>query len=184
MAENQFSLEQEHDIQYNLVHKRLSDLIEAAPTSVVKEMALSALRAWEEAVSEDSEKGEAFALYGFPSKKVAYELVLERDIHKHEGRNPQPVTYETGPLAGRDDLYSIEVDQDPFEIAISDDFYSVPSPLNTALWQAYQVTGERFFTEDGKVKQPDNPECLRIRDGLLAATRARYVREEMDEWEE
>jgi hypothetical protein len=77
-------------------------------------------------------------------------------------------------------LYVIDVDQNPFEVALDDDFYSTPLPLNMALRQAFDVTYQRFFTKDGKMKQPDNPECRRIGQGLLSATRARYVRGEME----
>jgi hypothetical protein len=70
----------------------------------------------------------------------------------------------------------LTVDQNPFEVALDDDFYSAPLPLNMALRQAFEVTHQRFFTEDGDMKQPDNPECRRIYWGIVSAKRALHNR--------
>ncbi len=68
-------------------------------------------------------------------------------------------------------FYIIDVDQNPFEVALDneEDFYSWQLPLNMALQQAFDVTNQRFFTEDGGMKQPDNPECRRIYRGIVSA---------------
>ena len=161
------SLQQEHDIQYKRVHKHLSDIIESSPGDT-KEMFSLVLHAWEEEVLEESKANEAFALYGFPSK-TRYQLVPENRIH--EGRNPRPWTGE-GSEKVQKTLYVIDIDQNPFEV--DDDTYNTPLPLNKALKQALAVTNQRFFTEDGRMKQPTNPECRRIYQGLLAAARARH----------
>jgi len=60
----------------------------------------------------------------------------------------------------REKLYIIEVDQNPFEVAIDDDFYSVPLPLNVALGEG--VDGhppEVFYGEwrDEKARQSRMP---------------------------
>ncbi len=161
------SLQQEHDLQYNLVHKHLSEFVERASENI-QEMCSLVLHEWEEAVLEESKTGEAFALYGLPPKTV-YQLVPENRIR--EGRNPRPWTGE-GIVQVEENLYVIDVEQNPFEVALDDDFYSAPLPLNMALRQAFDVTHERFFTEDGDMKQPDNPECRRIYQGIILATRA------------
>jgi tetratricopeptide (TPR) repeat protein len=98
------SLQQEHDLQYNLVHKRLSEFVEHASENM-KEMCSLVLREWEEAVLEESKTGEAFALYGLPPKTV-YQLVPENCIH--EGRNPRPWTGE-GSQQVKGNLYVIDV---------------------------------------------------------------------------
>jgi hypothetical protein len=163
------TLQQEHDIQYQLVHERLSDLVEGAPGNI-KGMCSVILHKWEEAVLEESKTGEAFALYGLPPKTIS-QLVPENRVH--EGRNPRPWTGE-GSEQVKGNFYIIDVDQNPFEVALDDeeDFYSWPLPLNMALRQAFDVTHQRFFTEDGWMKQPDNPECRRMYRGILAATLA------------
>jgi|GEM_PF-269931 len=161
------TLQQEHDIQYKLVHKRLSDLVERAPGNI-KGMCSVILHEWEEAVLEESKTDEAFALYGLPSKTIS-QLVPESRVH--EGRNPRPWTGE-GSEQVKGDFYIIDVDQNPFEVALDEeeDFYSWPLPLNMALRQAFDVTNQRFFSEDGWMKQPDNPECRRIYRGIVSAT--------------
>jgi len=164
------SLQKEHDHQFNLVHKRLSNVVERAPENI-KQMCSAVLHAWEEAVLEESKAGEAFALYGLPPKAVS-QLVPENRIH--EGCNPRSWTGE-GSEQMKENLYVIDVDQNPFEIALDDDFYSAPLPLKWALQQAFAVTQRRFFTKDGEMKQPDNPACRRIYQGLLSATRALYM---------
>jgi tetratricopeptide (TPR) repeat protein len=169
------SLQQEHDIQYNHVHKRLSDLVERAPEHL-KGMGSTVLHAWEEAVSEESKTGEAFALYGLPPK-TEYQLVTESRIH--EGRNPRPWTGE-GSRQGKGNFYLIDVDQNPFEIALDDDFYSAPLPINVALRQAFDVTHQRFFRKDGGMKQPDNLECRRIYRGIASTTYALQTRGEIE----
>lgn len=168
------SLQEEHDHQYKLVHKRLSELVENAP---VKQPVSKMLQEWEEAVLEEGKTGEAFVLYGLPPKTVLHQIVPENRIH--EGRNPRLWTGE-GSEQVKGKLYVIDVDQDPFEIAIGDD-YDMPSPLNMALKHAWEITSQRFFTQDGDLKQPNNPECKRIAQGLLAATLERYTQEEMQE---
>jgi tetratricopeptide (TPR) repeat protein len=165
------SLQQEHDIQYNLVHKRLSNLVERASQDI-KQMCSSVLHAWEEAVLEESKAGEAFALYGLPSKTVS-QLVSENRIH--EGRNPRPWT-GAGHGQRKGDYYIIDVDQNPFEVALDDDFYSLLLPLNMALRQAFDVTHQRFFSKNGEMKQSGNPECRRIYLGIALATHALYIR--------
>ena len=169
------SLKQEHDIQYNLVHKRLSDIVERASEDI-KEMCSLVLHAWEEAVLEESKTGEAFALYGLPPKTI-YQLVPENRIH--EGRNPRPRTGE-GNEQVKGNFYVIDVDQNPFEVALDDEFYSAPLPLNMALRQAFDVTHQRFFSKNGEMKQPDNPECRRIYLGIALATHALYIRGEIE----
>lgn len=164
------SLKQEHEIQYKLVHKRLSDVVDRAPDNL-REMCSLVLHAWEEAVMEESKAGEAFTLYGLPPKTV-YQIVPENRIH--EGRNPRPWTGE-GSEQVKGDFYVIDVDQNPFEVSLDDDFYSAPLPLNMALQKAWDVTHERFFTNDGHMKQPNNPECRRIYQGVFSATRNRYM---------
>jgi hypothetical protein len=167
------SLQQEHAIQYNQVRKRLNNVIEHAPEETVKRMCSAILHAWEEAVLEESKSGESFALYGFPPK-TEHQLVPENRIH--EGRNPRPWTGETrSQEAGN--LYIIEVDQNPFEVAMDEDFYAIPLPLNMALRLAFDVTHQRFFTEHQEMKQPDNPECRRIYLGIALAAHASYGRE-------
>jgi len=140
------SLKQEHDIQYNLVHKRLSDLVKRASEDI-KQMCFSMLHAWEEAVLEESKAGEAFALYGLPPK-TGHQLVPEN--RTHEGRNPQPWT-GAGSEQEKGDFYVIDVDQNPFEVALDDDFYSLLLPINMALRQAFDVTQQRFFSKDGEM---------------------------------
>jgi len=49
-----------------------------------------------------------------------------------------------------------------------------------ALRQAFDVTHQRFFTEDGEMKQPDNPECRRIYQGIVSATRALHLRRDIE----
>jgi tetratricopeptide (TPR) repeat protein len=171
------SLQQEHDIQYNQVQKRLSKLIERAPQEIIKHMCSSILHAWKEAVLEESKSGEAFALYGLPPKTTVFQLVPESRIS--EGRNPRHWTGE-GSEQGAGNLYVIEVDQNPFEVAMDDDFYATPLPLNMALRQAFDVTHQRFFTENTEMKEPDNPECRRIYLGIALAAQARYSREERE----
>src|SRR6266849_6232910 len=122
------SLKEEHDTQYKLVHKRLSDIVESASENL-KEMCSLVLHTWEEEVLEESKTGEAFVLYGFPPK-TEYQLVPENRIH--EGRNPRPWTGE-GSEQVKGNFYVIDVDQDPFEVALDDDFYALPLPLNMAL---------------------------------------------------
>jgi tetratricopeptide (TPR) repeat protein len=169
------SLQEEHDLQYKLVQKRLSDLVERTPEHI-KGMSSQVLHEWEEAVLDESKTGEAFALYGLPPKTV-YQLVPEN--RKHEGRNPRPWTGEgSEQLKGK--FYVIDVDQNPFEVALDDDFYSAPLPLNMALRQAFDVTHQRFFTEDGEMKQPDNPECRRIHQGIVSATLAVHMRRDRE----
>jgi tetratricopeptide (TPR) repeat protein len=167
------TLQQEHALQYQLVHERLSNLVESAADNL-KGMCAQILQEWEEAVVEESHTGEAFALYGLPPRTVSH-LVPENRLH--EGRNPRPWTGE-GSERVEEKLYVIGVDQNPFDMAIDDGFYSVILPLNMALWQAWGVTRQRFFTEEGGMKQPDNPECRRIHRGLVSATYARHIREE------
>ena len=75
-------------------------------------MCSAILHAWEEEVLEESKTGEAFALYGFPTKTV-YQLVPENRIH--EGRNPRPWTGE-GSEKVQGNFYVIDVDQNPFEV--------------------------------------------------------------------
>jgi tetratricopeptide (TPR) repeat protein len=171
------TLQQEHDIQYKLVHERLSDLVERAPGNI-KGMCSVILREWEEAVLEESKTGEAFALYGLPPKTIS-QLVPENRLH--EGRNPRPWTGE-GSEQVKGNFFIIDVDQDPFEIALDEeeDFYSWPLPLNMGLRQAFDVNHQRFFTEDGWMKQPDNPECRRMYRGILAATLALAKRGERE----
>ena len=111
------SLEQEHDLQYNLVHKRPSELVERASEDI-KKMCSLILHSWEEAVLEESKTGEAFAIYGLPRKTVS-QLVPENRIH--EGHNPRLWTGE-GSEQVEGSLYDIDVDQNPFEIALDDDF--------------------------------------------------------------
>lgn len=169
------SLEQEHDLQYNLVHKRLSELVEQASEDT-RDMCSLVLQSWEETVLEESKTGEAFALYGLPPRTVA-QLVPENRIH--EGHNPRPWTGE-GSEQVEGSLYVIDVDQNPFEVALDDDYYSTFLPLNVALRQAFEVTNERFFMEDGEIKQPDNPECRRIYQGIVSATHALHLRREIE----
>jgi tetratricopeptide (TPR) repeat protein len=169
------SLQQEHDRQYKLVHKRLSKLVERAPENI-KQMCSEVLREWEEAVEEEPKAGEAFALYGLPPK-IVYQLVPENRIP--EGRNPRPWTAE-GSEQIKGNLYVIDVDQDPFEVALDDDFYSFPLPLNMALKQASAVTHQRFFTKEGSMKQPNNPESRRIYEGIASATYALYMRRKQE----
>lgn len=153
------------------MHKRLSELVERTPEQI-KGISSQVLHEWEEAVLEESKTGEAFALYGlFP--KTVYQLVPEN--RRHEGRNPRPWTGEgSEQLKGK--FYVIDVDQNPFEVALDDAFYSAPLPLNMALRQAFDVTNQRFFTEDGEMKQPGNPECRRIHQGIVSATLAIHMR--------
>ncbi len=174
---NQTPQQQEHDIQYKLVHERLSDLVERAPGNI-KGMCSVILHEWEEAVLEESKTSEAFALYGLPPKTIS-QLVPENRVH--EGRNPRPWTGE-GSEQVKGNFYIIDVDQNPFEVALDEeeDFYSWPLPLNMALRQAFDVTHQRFFTEDGWMKQPDNPVCRRIYRGILAATLALSKRGERE----
>ncbi len=134
------------------------------------------LHEWEEVVLEESKTGEAFALYGLPPKTV-YQLVPESRLH--EGRNPRPWTGE-GSEQVEGNLYVIDVDQNAFEVALDDDFYSAPLPLNMALRQAFDVTHQRFFTRDGDMKQPSNPECRRIYWRIVSATRALHMRREIE----
>ena len=169
------SLEQEHTIQYNLVHKRLGNLVDRAPEDI-KEMCSLMLQAWEEVILEESKTGEAFALYGFPPKKIS-QLVSENRIH--EGRNPRLWTSE-GSKQVKGNFYIIDVDQSPFEVALDDDFYSAPIPLNTALQQAFIVTQQRFFAKNGQMKQQHNPECRRIYEGIISATQAIHMKEEIE----
>jgi Tetratricopeptide repeat len=169
------SLQQEHDRQYKLVHKRLSNLVERAPENI-KQMCSLVLHEWEKAVLEESKAGEAFALYGLPPKTVS-QLVPENRIY--EGRNPRPWTGE-GSERIKENLCVIDVDQDPFEVALDDDYYSLLLPLNMALRQAFAVTHQRFFTKDGEMKQPDNPECRRIYQGIVSATHALHMRGEIE----
>lgn len=159
--------EQEHALQYKLVRERLSDLVERAPADI-KGMCSQILHEWEEAVLEESQTAEAFALYGLPPKTIS-QLVPEN--HLDEGRNPRPWSDE-GSEQVKENFDIIDVDQNPFEVALDEeeDFYSWPLPLNMALQQAFDVTHQRFFTEEGWMKQPDNPECKRIYRGILAAT--------------
>ncbi len=160
------TLQQEHDIQYKLVHERLSDLVERAPGNI-KGMCSQILHEWEAAVLKESQTGEAFALYGLPPKTIS-RFVPEDSVH--EGRNPRSWTSE-GNEQVKGNFYIIDVDQNPFEVALDaeEDFYSWPLPLNMALRQAFDVTHQRFFTEDGGMKQPDNPECRRIYRGIGSA---------------
>jgi tetratricopeptide (TPR) repeat protein len=171
------TLQQEHDIQYKLVHERLSDLFERAADNI-KGMCSVILHEWEETVWEESKTGEAFALYGLPPKTIS-QLVPENRVH--EGRNPRPWTGE-GSEQVKGNFFIIDVDQDPFEIAFDEeeDFYSWQLPLNMGLRQAFDVTHQRFFTEDGWMKQPDNPECRRLYRGILAATLALAKRGERE----
>jgi tetratricopeptide (TPR) repeat protein len=169
------SLQQEHDLQYTLVQKRLNEFVERASEDI-KEMCSLVLHEWEEVVLEESKTGEAFALYGLPPK-IVYQLVPENRLH--EGRNPRPWTGE-GSEQVEGNLYVIDVDQNPFEVALDDDFYSAPLPLNMALRQAFDVTHQRFFTRDGDMKQPSNPECRRIYWGIVSATRALHMRREIE----
>ena len=169
------TLQQEHALQYRHVHERLSDLVERAADNI-KGACTQILREWEEAVLEESHTGEAFALYGLPPRTVS-QLVPENRLH--EGRNPRPWTGE-GSERVEKKLYIIDVDQNPFDIAIDDGFYSLFLPLNMALGQAWVVTQQRFFTEEGRMKQPDNPECRRIHRGIASATYARHIREEKE----
>jgi len=171
------TLQQEHDIQYQLVYERLSHLIEHAPGNI-KEMCSQLLREWEEAVSEESQTGEVFALYGLPPKTISQFIPESR---AQEGHNPRPWTGE-GSEQMKEDGYIIDVDQNPFELAVDEeeDFYSWPLPLNMAIRQAFDVTHQRFFMEEGGMKQPDNPECRRIYRGILAATLALAKRGERE----
>jgi tetratricopeptide (TPR) repeat protein/transcriptional regulator with XRE-family HTH domain len=169
------SLQQEHDIQYRMVQKRLSQLIEQAPEEITKQMCSTILHAWEEAVAEESTSGEAFVLYGFPSQ-TSLQLVPENRLH--EGRNPRPWTGE-GSEQETERWYAIEVDQNPFELAMDEDFYAAPLPLNMALRLAFDVTRQRFFTEHEEMKQPDNPECRRIYVGMALAAQSLYSRGEL-----
>ncbi len=166
------TLQQEHALQYQLVHERLSDLVERAADNI-KGACSQILQEWEAAVLEESQAGEAFALYGLPPRTVS-QLVPENRLH--EGRNPRPWTGE-GSERRKKKLYMIDVDQNPFDVAIDDGFYSIFLPLNMALGQAWMVTHQRFFTEEGSMKQPGNPECRRIHQGIVSATYARSLRE-------
>jgi len=169
------TLQQEHDIQYKLVHERLSGLVEYAAGDI-KGMCSVILHEWEEAVLEESQTGEAFALYGLPPKTIS-QLVPENRVH--EGRNPRPWTGEESEWV-KESLYVIDVDQNPFEVALDEeeDFYSWPLPLNMAFRQAFDVTHQRFFTEGGEMKQLDNPECRRIYRGIGSAALALSKRRE------
>jgi tetratricopeptide (TPR) repeat protein len=171
------TLQQEHDIQHKLVHECLSDLVECAPDNI-RGMCSQILQEWEEAVLEESQIGEAFALYGLPPKTIS-QLVPEDRVH--EGRNPRPWTGE-GSEQVKGNFYIIDVDQNPFEFALEEeeDFYSWPLPLNMALRRAFDVTHQRFFTEDGWMKQPDNPECRRMYRGIVSATIALSQRGERE----
>jgi tetratricopeptide (TPR) repeat protein len=171
------TLQEEHALQYKLVHERLSELVERAPAEI-KGMCSQILHVWEEAVVEESQTGEAFVLYGLPPKTIT-QLVPEN--HLDEGRNSRPWTDE-GYEQSKENFDINDVDQNPFEVALDDeeDFYSWPLPLNLALQQAFDVTHQRFFTEESWMKQPDNPECRRIYRGILAATLALAKRGERE----
>jgi tetratricopeptide (TPR) repeat protein/transcriptional regulator with XRE-family HTH domain len=170
------TLQQEHALQYQLVHERLSDLVERAADNI-KGMCSQILQEWEEAVLAESQTDEAFALYGLPPKTIS-QLVPENRVH--EGRNPRLWTGE-GSERIKESLYVIDVDQNPFEVALDEgDSYSWPLPLNMALRQAFDVTDQRFFREGGGMKQPDNPECRRIYRGILAAALALAKRGERE----